>query len=309
MSATYRKPVSAPSEISNTSPVVREMNIRFNTDDTVAIAAIGIKDVDKAVESFIVNMVNPSYTSNNQRTVVPVMYASPEKWNAIQTQGYYRDEKNRLLLPLIAFKRESIQRRDNMWHLRVKRDDVDSRFYFNKKYSQKNRYDQFSKLVNRQPLNEYYSIAMPEFVSISYTIIVWTNYLEQLNDVVANFIHMDQRMGGDSYKFTMMFDSYSVEVINESGADRMAKATIQMHSNAYLVPRDLGKSVNLQKMVSVGMIKFGAEVISDVTDMAKNLQHYVPADIVMSNYYLITEDQLLAILTEDGQNIKTEHLL
>ncbi len=42
------------------------------------------------------------------RLNVPVMYGSPEKWKSFQKDGYYRDQKGKIMAPLIMFKRTDI---------------------------------------------------------------------------------------------------------------------------------------------------------------------------------------------------------
>jgi hypothetical protein len=297
MSDRYRKP-PARTDVSAPVPPSREAEVRAQDADP-SVIAVGIYDIDRAVEHFITEKVKPWVEHQGEVVKVPVMYANPEKWEAIQSRGYHRDEKNRIMLPLIAYRRDDVSERENLKYLRVRRDDVDNRYYFRRKYSGSNRYDQFSRLTNRAPLVEYYSVELPRFVSVNYTVVVWTNYLDQLNDLIAKFVHVDQQMGGDAYKFQMMLDGYDVEVVNETGSDRMAKATIRLHSNAYLVPKSIGTRVNMQKMFSYGVITFGVEAVTDVNRVGELMRRDVQPDIVITNYYLISE-QDMHIMTENG---------
>ncbi len=46
---------------------------------------------------------------NNRQIEVPIIYGSPEKWKAVQADGYYRDgNQGKIMVPLIMFQRESI---------------------------------------------------------------------------------------------------------------------------------------------------------------------------------------------------------
>ena len=59
--------------------------------DTSKTISIGLQDIDETIAYYFTNIINPTVTQNNRQIAVPIIYGSPEKWKAIQADGYYRD--------------------------------------------------------------------------------------------------------------------------------------------------------------------------------------------------------------------------
>ncbi len=53
-----------------------------------------------------------------------------------------------------------------------------------KKYDTKNFYSNFSVLNNRTPEQQFYAVTIPDYVTVTYSCIVYTYYVEQLNGIV-----------------------------------------------------------------------------------------------------------------------------
>jgi hypothetical protein len=45
-----------------------------------------------------------------QESPVPIIYGSPERWKSVQRDGFYRDKKGKIMMPLIVFKRTSVDK-------------------------------------------------------------------------------------------------------------------------------------------------------------------------------------------------------
>jgi len=48
----------------------------------------------------------------------------------------------------------------------------------------KNAYDNFKVLNNRIPQKEYYAVVMPDYLTVTYEVAVFTYYVEQLNKII-----------------------------------------------------------------------------------------------------------------------------
>jgi len=79
-------------------------------DDNVKRLEIGLKDIDEAIFYYFQNVIKPSVIQNGASKVVPVLYGSPERWHAVQKEGFYRDKNGKIQLPLIMVKRDSIEK-------------------------------------------------------------------------------------------------------------------------------------------------------------------------------------------------------
>jgi len=75
---------------------------------------VRLYDVDLAIAEHMIDVVIPTVEVFREKVKVPVLYGNPERWTAVQKQGYLRDRKGQLQIPLVMFKRNSIARDDLM---------------------------------------------------------------------------------------------------------------------------------------------------------------------------------------------------
>ena len=101
----------------NQFPPVNQANLPFNRseqmsfkEDNVKPFSIGIKDIDESIMYYFNNVIRPFVIQNGERIAVPVIYGSPERWKSIQKDAYYRDKKSAIMMPIIMFKRTSIEK-------------------------------------------------------------------------------------------------------------------------------------------------------------------------------------------------------
>ena len=176
----------------------------------------------------------------------------------IKIQKWFRGCILRLKqLPLIMYKRTTLERNDAM--------EMPNRllsYPTYRTYTAKNRYDKFSILNNFKPRKELYDITMPDYVDISYEVMVWTEYQEQLNTLVEQFQFHDGFAWGETFKFQCQLDGVSFNIINTPGEDRLVRATIGVRTKASLsLPFEDYRSA-IDKRVSVKRVVFGDEQIS-----------------------------------------------
>ena len=133
-----------------TRPNINRGRITSRKDDNVKDVSIGLQDHDEAIMYYFNKVIKPSVIINGNRTNVPVIYGAPERWKSVQNDGYYRDKEGKIQVPLIMFKRDSIEKRRDLGN---KLDGNNPQLYysFQEKYTKKNQYDNFSVLQNRIP--------------------------------------------------------------------------------------------------------------------------------------------------------------
>ena len=83
-------------------------------NDSVQTITVGVKDIDEALFYYFNNILKPQVTQNGKTINVPLVYASPERWAAMQKDGYYRDKNGKMQAPLITFRRNNIERNRNL---------------------------------------------------------------------------------------------------------------------------------------------------------------------------------------------------
>ena len=92
------------------------------------------------------DIIVPKLKLDNAEIDVPVIYGNAERWKAAQLDGVYRDKRGKIQLPLIMFKRTTIDRNAEM--------QMPNRFLSYPTYkvwSKTNKYDKFSLLNNFRP--------------------------------------------------------------------------------------------------------------------------------------------------------------
>ena len=167
-------------------------------------------------------------------TNVPIVYASPEKWKSIQKDGYMRDYNGKIQLPCIAFSRVSSEKDPSM--------QLFNR-YLNysviKLYSQKNRYTPFNVLMGKNaPINEVYDVIIPDYLVFNYKFIIWTEYIEQMNQLVErlNFETGDYWGDLNGFRFRTNIESYEHTTELQTDQDRMVKTEFTLIVHGYLLP-------------------------------------------------------------------------
>jgi hypothetical protein len=128
---------------------------------------------------------------------------------------------------------------------------------FERKYTKANRYDQFSILTDQQPVREFMSVERPDYVNLEYEVVVWCDYMEQVNKIVEQIIYFQGRSFGERYKFVIKADSYGFETTALVNEDRITRANITLTAKAYIIPEYSGMVNNTKRRFSVGKVSWG----------------------------------------------------
>ena len=234
----------------NASGVNRALQTSFKNDTTKPFS-IGIKDIDEAVFYYFENVIKPSVYQNGERLPVPVVYGSQEKWKSFQKDGYYRDQNGKIMAPLIMFKRDSITKNRSIGN-KLDANNPHNYSISQKTYDSRNSYDNFKVLNNRIPEKQYYATVIPDYVTIEYTCIVFTYYVEQLNKIIESIGYASDAYWGDPerFKFKAMIDSFVFQTELVDNDERIVRSTFNIKLNGYIVPEILQKDINSIKKFS-----------------------------------------------------------
>ena len=219
----------------------------------------GVKlyDVDMAIAEHMIDVVVPTVEAMGEKIKVPVVYGNPERWKAIQKDGYLRDKQGQVQIPLVVFKRNSIARDDSMANTMNR-----NVFYpVVTKYSKKHKYDRFSAMTGAQRPVEQYNITMPDYVTITYEVIIWTDFTEHMNKIVEQFQYATDEYWGDKngFKFRVKIDSFDTTAEVGEGTQRIVKTNFTMAVNAYLLPEKFDNESTTKKSISPKKIVWGLE--------------------------------------------------
>jgi hypothetical protein len=243
--------------------VNRALQTSFKNDN-VKPFSIGIKDIDEAVFYYFENIIQPSVYQNGERLPVPVVYGSQEKWKSFQKDGYYRDQNGKLMAPLIMFKRDSMEKNRGIGN-KLDANNPHNYVISQKKYDARNSYDNFKVLTNRIPEKQFYATVIPDYVTMTYSCVVFTYYVEQLNKIVEAIEYASDAYWGDPqrFKFKAMIDSFGFQTELTQNDERMIRSTFNIKLNGYIVPEILQKDINsLKKYTDITKVIFSIEASS-----------------------------------------------
>src|SRR6056300_774478 len=107
----------------------------------------GVKliDIDTTIAEYMVDVIIPDVEENGNMVKVPLLYGNAERWNNARAKGYLRDQRGKIQIPLVMFKRNSIERDASLAQFK----DVNTLPAY-RKYSQKNKYDRFNVISGGQ---------------------------------------------------------------------------------------------------------------------------------------------------------------
>jgi len=228
-------------DLGRTKPVPRHQRgnraLQHRRDDTIQDISVSLMDMDSAIMYYFENIIKPTVIENGETVKVPIMYSSPERWTAIQKTGFMRDKKRQVILPVIAFRRTGMEKDETMPVDKMDPEEPKLHYSFERKYNPRNRYDNFTVQQGLLPQREYYNVAIPDYMILSYDFIIWTHYIEQMNKLVERINWSAGSYWGerDRMRFRTNIDSFtdSTEVTDR---DRIVKTEFSVSLRGYLIP-------------------------------------------------------------------------
>jgi hypothetical protein len=245
----------------------RALNTTRKTDKIKDIT-VGLEDIDYALKYYFENTIKPIVSQDGNLINVPVMYGSPERWQSVQADGYYRDTNGRAVFPLIIFKRTNIEKNRNLGN-KIDGNLASLFQVFESRYNQRNQYDNFSVLTNRIPSKQYYVSVVPDYVTITYDVVILTNFVEQNNKLIEAIEYASDSYWGDAnrWQFRTSLDSFGVTNVINSGEDRISSTTVSLKVNGYLIADSINQHLSDTNMhYSPAQIKFTFETVDGDLD-------------------------------------------
>lgn len=224
--------------------------------DSEFIKGVKLIDVDTTIADYMVSVIIPDVEENGRKIKVPLNYGNAERWSSARKNGYLRDQRGKVEIPLVMFKRNSVERDTNLQHFK---DGVTMPAY--QKYSKKNRYERFSLQNGVKPVYELYSVAMPSYVTVTYEVMIWTSFTEHMNKIVEAFQYATDRYWGSEggYKFRARIDSFDTTQEVSEGSERVIRTTFSVSVNAYLLAENFNNQPTVKKEFTKKRVVFGVE--------------------------------------------------
>ena len=236
----------------------RALEVSLKDDDKNKTISIGLKDIDSAILFYVENVIKPTVTQNDRRITVPIIYGSPERWKSMQADGFYRDKNGKTMVPLVMFKRDSFTKNNTIGN-KLDGNKVNNLKYFETGYSKRNIYDNFNVLQNQKRQKEYILGIIPDYIDITYSMSIFTDYVEQANEITEAVEFAARSYWGDPERFMFRanIDTFNTPVLLENGSDRANRITMNVLVNGYIIPSGINaamagpspKSYNVTKTV------------------------------------------------------------
>ena len=243
---------------SDKSSRARQISVK---NDNVKLPTVTFKDIDTALFYYFRNVIKPTVSQNGSQIDVPVIYGNPERWAAVQKDGFLRDGNGKIQVPLIMFKKQTIEKNRNLGN-KLDGNEVNNFLIYQKKFSKRNVYDRFSVLANREPSQELYGVIIPDYVTVTYECVMFTDYVEQADKLIEALNFASDAYWGDkeSYRFRANIDSFTPNIEMSQGTDRGVKTSFSIRLHGYIITdaynRDLA---NMKKFYSKSQINFKME--------------------------------------------------
>ena len=232
--------------------------------------SIGLTDIDTTVIRHMQNVMKPIVREANEIIKVPVMYGNEERWKSIRNRGVLRDKNNTIILPVIVIKRTGVAMNDQM-PLSFD-NDVQGKFISvvrsSNGWSKNNRYDRFSVLTGQKPVEEFIKTGMPDFVVCTYSIVMMTAFMEQMNDLNTIMVEHLETYWGDStsYRFlTALEGDISNEVQMESQGERLIRNELTITIKGYMIPEFtdnvFGKTAEMGRAYKPKKVSFSEKLL------------------------------------------------
>ena len=242
-------------------PIPRSQRISFNrgtkisrnspaVKDDVKNFTVGLMDMDSSILYYFNEVIKPEVEVNKEKVKVPCLYASPERWASMQRYGYLRDKKRQIISPLIVYKRTAMAKNTDIAIDKLDANKPNIFYSFEKKYTQHNRYDKFSVLQNISPGKEFYNVAMPDYVTLTYEFTIFTSYIEQMNQIVEKINYSDGAYWGEPGKMRFRTQIESFSDATEIEGEKLVKTTFGVTLYGYILPEQYDNQNTTQKYLT-----------------------------------------------------------
>ena len=236
---------SVPTEVKPGQPEFsRAKEISLKDDTQNKTISIGLKDIDASILYYLENIIKPVVTQNDKQLAVPIIYGSPERWKSMQADGFYRDKNGKTMVPLVMFKRDSFTKNNTLGN-KLDGNKVQNVQYFETNYSKRNVYDNFGILQNQKPQKEYILGIIPDYLDITYSLSIFTDYVDQANEITEAVEFAARSYWGDPERFMFRanIDTFNTPVLLENGSDRANKTTMNVLVNGYIIPSGINAAM------------------------------------------------------------------
>jgi hypothetical protein len=223
----------ADNYINSDSPRNRAYDTRRD-NDSFKTPSITLYDIDYAILYFLKERMNIQIEENGRMVDVPIIYAGGETWSQIQRHGYLRDKSRKIQTPIIVLRRANLLEDDRFAQLDIRGNNDANTVRIIPTRQNTDPYDRYQETDNSKRNFEFYTTVLPTMVKVTYDLFIWTELQTQLNSIVQKILPQNRLIWGDSYQFTTRVGDVTFDTLNDTGNDRIIRASLQLEVDGRL---------------------------------------------------------------------------
>ena len=271
-----------------------------------------LETIDTAFFDFINNKMNNHATTNKGWKKVPVMWAAAERAFLAKNNKELIDNDGTLIYPLISIERTAMQKSlsrkgayfglsgDNLENNRfgritlarkIVRDKTnnysvaDNRKMYDNVKKTPNRQSYYPKKENSKVVYETLSMPMPMYVDMTYSVSIRTEYIQQMNELLAPFITLGGGINyfvieGDDHKYEVFLNedlSQENNVSNMGTEERTYITNLSFEVIGYIIGEGPnGERPKIIRKENAVEVKIGREkvILGDIAEYGKGKSKY-----------------------------------
>ena len=111
---------------------------------------------------------------------------------------------------------------------------------------------------------------MPDYMIMNYEAIVWTNFTDQMNQIIEKINFADGAYWGDPGKFKFRTTIDSFQDASEYDQERLIRTNFSFTFNGYLLPEEFNGVSNTQRGFSPKYLTTFSETTLDMNQTLRN---------------------------------------
>jgi hypothetical protein len=299
--------------------------------ENVIVPSCTIEDVDYALFSLFDKELNLSVkdSTTGKHKKPPIVFSSGERWALIKNNKLLRDRSGAIILPIITVQRSSISQRNEdivgrginqnsgqlVIYKKLASEDIEYQNLLNNQkipnqgsaQTERNDGKSYNNLINNDKQNnvfEVITIPSPQFYTIKYTVTIWTQYLQQLNNIIEQMMAAYLPVGSRSFKIVTKKGYWFIAKVEEdfkdetnftdmSDNERIIKSSFEITVPAYFIAgNDIPGVPNpVRRFISAPKITFnvGDQSTIDISDVEATDQNNIDLGNDPSNQFILKD--------------------
>lgn len=265
-----------------------------------------IEDIDAAMLDYLSNTLDIHTETNKGFKKVPVIWVAAERAAQIKQNKDLRDDNGAIIYPLMTLERNSIAKdltQKGSIYANIppvadeKRGSITVARRINQKKTaefanatSKRRFNQINfktKKENKKIVYETYTIPLPVYINVNYTVSITTEYQQQMNDITTPFIttpgginYFQLKRNGHVYEGFINSDFTANNTVNDlQDQERKFTTDINIRVLGYLIGEDKNQETpKIVKRQNAVEVRFPRErvVFGDIPEHNDDKGFYKP---------------------------------